>query len=132
MADGVSVAVVDDDPWALEALTGLVRALGFDATGFACAEDLLRDAGPNDFACLLSDFRMSGLSGLELASRLGRWNPPVPTVLVTAHADEIPPGAATRAGVVAVLAKPVGPDELEAAIRLAIAAPGPRGPERPR
>ena len=120
MAGDVSVAVVDDDPSALEALAGLVRALGFHATCFACAEDLLR-AAPFDIDCLLSDLRMSGLSGLELAGRLAHASRPVPTVIVTAYADDIAPGAAAQAGVVAILVKPVRPDDLEAAIRRAIA-----------
>lgn len=120
MGDGVSVAVVDDDPSALDALVGLVRALGFHATGYASAEDLLR-AAPPDIDCLLSDLRMKGLSGLDLAIRLSRRSRPVPTVLVTAYADDITPGAAAQAGIVAILVKPVRPDDLEAAIRHAIA-----------
>lgn len=120
MGDSVSVAVVDDDPSALEALVGLVRALGFHATGYACAEDLLR-AAPPDIDCLLSDLRMPGLSGIDLATRLARESRPVPAVLVTAYADDVTPGAAAQAGIVAILVKPVRPDELEAAIRLAIA-----------
>lgn len=122
MGDGVSVAVVDDDPSALEALAGLVRALGFDVTCFAGAEDLLC-AAPFAIDCLLSDLRMKGLSGLDLAERLARAGRPVPTVLVTAYADDLAPRAAAQAGIVAILLKPVRPDELEAAIRHAIARP---------
>lgn len=120
MGDDVSVAVVDDDPSALDALVGLVRALGFHATPYASAEDLLRDA-PTEIDCLLSDLRMSGLSGLELTARLADASRPVPTVLVTAYADDITSGAAAQAGIVAILVKPVRPDDLEAAIRHAIA-----------
>ena len=120
MGDGVSVAVVDDDPSALDALAGLVRALGFHATGYASAEDFLR-AAPTDIDCLLSDLRMRGLSGLDLAARLSRAGRPVPTVLVTAYADDVTAGAAAQAGIVAILVKPVRPDDLEAAIRHAIA-----------
>ena len=119
MGDGVSVAVVDNDPSALDALVGLVRALGFHATRYASAEDLLC-AAPTDVDCLLSDLRMSGLSGLDLATRLSHASRPVPTVLVTAYADDIAPGAAAQAGIVAILVKPVRPDDLEAAIRHAI------------
>ena len=47
--------VTDDDPSMLEALVGLVRSLGYDARGFASAEDFLASIDLGQFACAITD-----------------------------------------------------------------------------
>ena len=41
MADGYLISIVDDDSSMRDALVGLFRSLGYDARGFASAEDFL-------------------------------------------------------------------------------------------
>ncbi len=60
------------------------------------------------------------MTGIELCRRLVRSVPPVPTILVTAYADDGTRAAAVAAGAIACLAKPIYPDELNRWIRSAL------------
>jgi FixJ family two-component response regulator len=51
-------------------MMSLVRALGFLAEAFPCAEDFLKSDGLQRTSCLIADVRMPGMSGLELYRRL--------------------------------------------------------------
>ena len=64
------VAIVDDDQSVREALTSLVRALGYVAVTFECAEDLLKSRRRASVSCLITDLQMPGMTGLELYHRL--------------------------------------------------------------
>ena len=66
----VLVAIVDDDKCPREALGGLVRSLGHNASTFGSAEEFLRSEKLRDTSCLITDLQMPGLSGLDLQDRL--------------------------------------------------------------
>ena len=57
------VAIVDDDQSVREALTSLVRALGYVAVTFECAEDLLKSRRRASVSCLITDLQMPGTTG---------------------------------------------------------------------
>lgn len=83
-------------------------------------------------AVVVTDLNIPGIDGFELTRRL-KQDPrtrDVPVLAVTGYAAfASDPGRARRAGCDAVLPKPCGPDELEAAIRSLLAeraAPKPR------
>lgn len=122
MPAGPLVAIVDDDASAREALIALVRAMGFNAMGFASASAFLGAPERSSTACLLSDVRMPGMTGLDLHFSLAAAQRPVPTILVTAYPDDATRGHALAAGVIAYLAKPCSPDLLAHAIRGALAS----------
>jgi FixJ family two-component response regulator len=63
------------------------------------------------------------MTGPELHRFLTESGTPIPTVLITAHADEAAQARALKAGVRCYLAKPLIPDELLACIRSAIDDP---------
>src|SRR3954463_13989517 len=80
------VAIVDDDESVRQALSALLRSLGYEAIDFASAEQLLRSGRRNEVACVISDVQMPGLSGLELHQRLAAVNKKrIPTILITAY-----------------------------------------------
>ena len=114
------IAIVDDDASVREAMVGLMRALGFLAEAFPCAEDFLKSDGPQHTSCLIADVRMPGMSGLELHRRLVASGKPIPTVLVTAHADDGVRARALRAGIIGYLTKPFREDDLLGCIRSAL------------
>lgn len=64
------IAIVDDDQSVREALTSLVRSLGYVAVAFECAEDLLKSRRRRNVSCLIADVQMPGMTGLELYNRL--------------------------------------------------------------
>jgi FixJ family two-component response regulator len=111
------IAIVDDDHSVREALTSLVRSLGYVAMAFECAEDLLKSRRLRNFSCVIADVQMPGMTGLELHNRLVASGQPIPTILITAFPDERARARALQAGVIGYLAKPFSEDDLLACIR---------------
>ena len=111
------VAIVDDDQSVREALTSLVRSLGYGAIAFECAEDLLKSKRRRHVSCLIADVQMPGMTGPELHHRLVSTGGPIPTILITAFPDERARERALQAGVICYLAKPFSEDDLLACIR---------------
>jgi FixJ family two-component response regulator len=115
------VYVVDDDPSICEALSGLLRAVGWQAQTFASAAAFLEAQRPDSPACLLLDVRLPGVSGVELQRTLAERGDTLPIVFMTGHGD-IPMGVhAIKAGAVEFLPKPFREDELLDAIDTALA-----------
>jgi FixJ family two-component response regulator len=111
------IAIVDDDHSVREALTSLVRSLGYVAVAFECAEDLLKSKRRRGLSCLIADVQMPGMTGVELHNRLVASGEPIPTVLITAFPDERSRERALQAGVIGYLTKPFSEDDLLACIR---------------
>jgi FixJ family two-component response regulator len=114
------IAIVDDDASMREAIMSLMRALGFTAEAFPCAEDFLKSDGRQRTSCLIADVRMPGMSGLELYRRLVALGKPIPTVLVTAHPDDRVRARALKAGILCYLTKPFDEEDLLGCIRSAL------------
>jgi FixJ family two-component response regulator len=111
------IAIVDDDHSVREALTSLVRSLGYVAMAFECAEDLLKSKRRRNVACMIADVQMPGMTGIELHNRLVASGEPIPTVLITAFPDERSRERALQAGVIGYLSKPFSEGDLLACIR---------------
>ena len=60
-----TIALIDDDAAVLDSLRMVLANRGMQAECFSSAEAFLAHAGP-PLACIVSDVRMPGLSGLEL------------------------------------------------------------------
>jgi FixJ family two-component response regulator len=116
----IVIAVVDDDESVREALTGLMKSLGYRAAAFRSAEDFLNSKRRRGAACLIADVQMPGMTGPELHDRLVASGEPIPTVLITAYPDEAARARALRAGVMGYLTKPFCEDDLLECIRSAL------------
>jgi len=114
------ISVVDDDKSVREAITGLMRSLGFVATAFHSGESFLSSNRRHSTACLIADMQMPGMTGLELHGRLAASGKPIPTILITAYHDERVRARALQAGVICYLAKPFDENELLACISSAL------------
>lgn len=124
---------VDDEPPALDELAYLLRAdpRVAEVRTAGDAVSALRELEEGHVDAVVSDIRMPGLSGLDLAKVLARFGSPPPVVFVTAHEDAAVDAFAVRA--VDYLLKPVRAARLGEAIgRLAAAvdaaAAAPREP----
>ena len=73
------VAIVDDDQSLREATSNLLQAAGFSTATFADAETFLKSAGEPRAACLVTDMRMPGMSGLQLHQHLVASGAAIPT-----------------------------------------------------
>ena len=114
------VAIVDDDESVRRALQGLLKAVGLQAKVFASAEEFLDSGQQHNTACLVTDIRMPGMSGLDLQARLNSQNCRIPTIFITAHGDANMRMQALRAGAVEFLAKPFSDDVLLENVRAAL------------
>jgi FixJ family two-component response regulator len=117
------IAIVDDDESVREALTSLIRSLGYSAVAFGCAEDLLKSKRRRRVSCMIADVQMPGMTGPELHNRLVASGAPIPTILITAYPDERARERALQAGVLCYLAKPFDEDDLIACIRSVVGTP---------
>lgn len=111
--------VVDDEPNLLLAVEACLRAEGFDVTTARSGREALLSIAQTVPDLIVSDIRMPGMSGYELAQQL-RSSPRtslVPVVFLTAKGEMSDRIKGFRAGVDAYLTKPFEPDELVAVIR---------------
>jgi CheY-like chemotaxis protein len=77
-------------------------------------------------SCVVADIRMPGMTGLELYQTLVASGDGIPTVIITAHPEDVTRSRAREAGITCYLSKPFAPDELVECVREALAKP--RGP----
>ena len=120
MTSKVMISIVDDDGSVREATMSLMKALGYNSEAFASAEEFLASARRYDTSFLIADVQMPGMSGLELHRQMASSDNPVPTVLITAHADDCTRESALKAGVVGFLAKPFAEEDLLGCIKSAL------------
>ena len=100
------VAIVDDDESVQRALQDLIESDGLSALCFGSAEQFLDSEARNKAACLITDVRMPGLSGLQLQAKLKAERCRIPVVFITAHGDAEMRIHAMREGAVEFLSKP--------------------------
>ena len=75
---------------------------------------------------MVADIRMPGMTGVELYQALVASGNGIPTVIITAHPEEVTQSRTREAGITCYLSKPFAPDELVECVRGALAKP--RGP----
>jgi FixJ family two-component response regulator len=121
-ATGPLVSVVDDDESVRESLPDLLRVLGFTVRAFASAEEYLSSDCIGTTRCLVLDIAMPGMSGPDLQRELVLQGRQIPTVFITARADEDMRRRLLERGAVACLLKPFGEQELGVALATALGA----------
>lgn len=114
------VFIVDDDADIREAISTLVMQLGLSATGFESAEAFLAGYNGERPACVVTDVRMLGMTGLELQVELNQRGLMLPVIVLTAHADTPTTVRAMKQGAFTLLDKPCRDSELWEAIRSAL------------
>jgi FixJ family two-component response regulator len=114
------IYVVDDDSDVLKSLRFLLETEGFDVRTFRSATALLGSSTRHGADCLIVDYKMAGIDGLQLAQRLHDLGIGTPIVLITGYPDENIAVKARCAGVRQVLLKPSLEDSLVECIRNAI------------
>ena len=114
------VAIVDDDPWALDGLQRLIRSAGWRAKTFASAQEFLVRPDAEEPTCLVLDLQLPGLSGLDLQKRMAEVGLEIPIIFLTGHGDIPASVRAMKAGAVEFLTKPVDEQKLLQAIQEAV------------
>jgi two-component system response regulator FixJ len=128
------IHIVDDDDAVRDSLGFLLESAGYSTQLWPSAEAFLDGMGEEPAACLITDVRMPGLSGLDLVQRLNAQGFAAPVIVMTGHGDIPLAVEAMKAGVVDFLEKPIDDDLLMRALERAPQNTG-RGaddPERAR
>ena len=113
-------AIVEDDEAMREALCDLLQVVGLPSRGFGRADAFLDAWTPGAFACLVTDVRLPGLSGLELLRRVRQRDAALPVIVISSHADHAIRQRAHAEGALAVLTKPLGEDVFLRHLRTAL------------
>jgi FixJ family two-component response regulator len=115
------VFVVDDQRQVRTGLERLLRAAGFQVEAFASAQDFLATAGEKGPGCVILDYEMPGLNGLELQEVLAARGEHWEIVFLTGHGDIPKTVRAMQGGAVDFLVKPAGQEQILAAVHRALA-----------
>ena len=84
-----------------------MRSWGYRVETFQSAADFLASPHLSETACLIADVQMPEMTGPELYRHLIALGYEIPTILVTAYADDQVRARALKDGVVCYLPKPV-------------------------
>jgi len=117
------IAIVDDDPAVLRALSRLLRSRAFLVTTYGSGQEFLAALPDGLPACLIVDFQMPEMNGLELYQHLVSTGLSIPAILITAHEDTAIHSAPSGDTLVARLRKPLQDDALFSAIDSAVRDP---------
>jgi FixJ family two-component response regulator len=115
-----TVFVVDDAPQVRAALSRLLSAADYHVRSFDSAEQFLEEHDVHAPGCLLLDYFMPGLSGLELQRALIGSQCARPIVFLTGAGDVQISVNAMKGGAVDFLTKPIDPGLLFAAVEQAL------------
>ena len=115
------VFVVDEDVSVRESLESLIRFEGWQPQTFGSADEFLDHPRAAAASCLVLDMTLPGVDGLELQKRVAVDRGDMPVIFISDYSDVPKTVRAMKAGAVEFLLKPLKPDDLLGAIRLAIA-----------
>jgi len=114
------VLVVDDDQAVRNSLKFSLEIEGFAVRTYRGPQELLIDPDLPEHGCLILDYKLPGMTGLQLLWKLRDRKVMLPALLITTHPSAAVYNEASRAGVL-VIEKPLLGEALVDGIRHAIA-----------
>nr|MEC9419074.1 response regulator [Pseudomonadota bacterium] len=111
------VAIIEDDDAVRRALTRLIASFGYRTLEFESGEKFLAERNVVSSDCVIADFHMSGMTGLDVLLKTKSEAESPPVVIMTGF-DE--PGKRSRcmgAGAAAYLVKPFERDVIAKTLR---------------
>jgi CheY-like chemotaxis protein len=107
------VLVVDDEQTVSVFMSDLLESWGIEVKTSNCAPDALSVCTRDDaFDLVITDFKMPGMNGLQLARELRVKHPQLPVILYTGFNEGLAPTDIEDAGVRALVTKPIDPHQL--------------------
>jgi CheY-like chemotaxis protein len=120
-----NVLVVDDDPVVSKSFNRVLTAKGYSVIHAQNGAQALEQLRQIDVDLVVTDIRMPGMDGLELAEAVKARKPWTPVVIVTGYGTVADEARAKAAGVSAFLHKPVSPELMQGTADEAMRAPAP-------
>jgi len=112
VAAAARVLIVEDEPDFADNLLEVLAEFGVSARVAESAEEALGLLGAEEFEGVVSDYRLPGLSGVELIQRMRQEKIELPVVLLSGYLDHQAEDAAHEAGALDILCKPVDVERL--------------------
>lgn len=107
-----SILVVDDEKNQREILETILSGEGYDVTTASSGEAAMKFVADRHFDLVLTDLKMTGMSGLELLKSLTDFDKSIIVILLTAHGTIDSAVDALRLGAFEYLQKPYDRDKL--------------------
>ena len=112
----IGVLIVDDDPVILDGLSGYLRLEDWRVECAQSANEALAVLREQEFAFVITDISMKGLSGIDLLQRIRVQHPDVEVIIMTGIGTEDFAIQALRAGAVDYFHKPIRGPEVSASL----------------
>jgi two-component system, LuxR family, response regulator FixJ len=113
------VVVVDDDPAVCSSLEFSLQVEGFDVQTYASGTELLNAGKLPARGCVIIDYFLPGMNGLELALALRARRVSLPVILITTHPNRSLRQTAAAEGI-EIVEKPLLGNLLSERIRAAV------------
>lgn len=117
---GPTVFIVDDDEDIRASLSRALSKRGFEVETYGTAMAFLETFDPARFGCLILDYGLPKMSGLELQRRLREMGHELPIIFITGHGGVPESVEAMKWGAIDFLEKPFKQDQLVEHIRTAL------------
>ena len=114
------VFVVDDDPCIRDAIALNLKDACYDCSCFESAEECLAQLYHQKCDLLITDIKMSGMSGIELLTEAKRIAPWLPVLIMSGYGDIAVAVKAVKAGAVDFIEKPLKWDRFFAIVQLIV------------
>jgi FixJ family two-component response regulator len=106
------IHVIDDEESLRIALSRLLRVSGYRVALYESAEQFLNSVRSHELGCILLDFNMPGMNGLQLQERLVQDQNELPIIFLTGNGNDGIRELAFNGGTYDFLYKPVIKEEL--------------------
>jgi FixJ family two-component response regulator len=116
-----TVLIVEDDLSLISAMTFALQADGLRVLAYSDGRELLAADRDRPADCLVVDYRLPGMNGLDVIAALRERGETAPAILITTNPDERCRRAA-QAGGVSIVEKPLLDGELRRQIDAAVAS----------
>jgi two-component system, LuxR family, response regulator FixJ len=116
-----TVLVVDDDAAVRSALKFLLEVEGLEVRLYNGGAALLAETSLPARGCLVIDYRMPDMDGLQLTEQMRARNVALPVILITGRASDDLRRRAAKSGIRQVLEKPLSDGALVEGIRSVLA-----------
>jgi FixJ family two-component response regulator len=110
------VAVVEDEESFRDSLEGLFQAVGHEVLTYLSGEDFMKSGRLADIDCLITDFGLPGMSGIDLLRAAHAVRPDLRVIIITARHEPSILSSALAAGAHRAFTKPVNDAELLKAV----------------
>lgn len=112
------IAVIDDEAFLVRLMADLLGREGFDVDAYESASDALKELVPHlsEYSCIITDFDMPDISGLDFAAKIREISFDVPIVLSSGDQFSLNEEQMQKLRISTILTKPFTRKDLIATI----------------